>query len=297
MKQHHSKFWRWLPVIAPVALMLLVAVVSIQMASELKRATYWREHTFKVILDAQTVEDNMLSAESRVNGYAKSGAGSLLVEYKSETNTEMKEFNELASLTSDNPAQQQRLKELSAAVNAVFQHDNDVIGIYARQGSDAALRTDESKEVEGKAVADLEKFSDVEKQLLAKRDATEQADYHRAAWVLIGASVLVAVLLVMSNYVANRETNRRKLAESKQKSLIEELQRALAEVKTLSGLIPICAWCKSVRNDKGYWSTVEQYVRTHTDATFTHGMCPDCQRKFEEDIEKAKGVVADKPAP
>ena len=55
-----------------------------------------------------------------------------------------------------------------------------------------------------------------------------------------------------------------------------ELQDTSASVKTLNGLIPICAACKKVRNDEGYWSQIEIYVSQRSDATFTHGMCPDC---------------------
>jgi PAS domain-containing protein len=78
----------------------------------------------------------------------------------------------------------------------------------------------------------------------------------------------------------------RKKYELEREKLIAELQGALAEVKTLSGMIPICSWCKSIRSDKGYWQTVEQYVGTHTDATFSHGMCPSCAEKFKADILK-----------
>lgn len=67
-------------------------------------------------------------------------------------------------------------------------------------------------------------------------------------------------------------------------SLIEELKEALAKVKTLSGLIPICASCKKVRDDQGYWQQVETYVREHSDAEFTHGICPDCARKLYPDL-------------
>ena len=56
--------------------------------------------------------------------------------------------------------------------------------------------------------------------------------------------------------------------------------KALKEVKTLSGLIPICAWCKKIRNDKGYWSEVEHYIGEHSKAEFTHGMCPECYEKY-----------------
>ncbi|MEZ4267940.1 MAG: hypothetical protein R3F39_16320 [Myxococcota bacterium] len=63
---------------------------------------------------------------------------------------------------------------------------------------------------------------------------------------------------------------------ARQDALITELQATLAEVRTLRGLVPICAWCKKVRDDEGYWATVESFIEAHTDAAFTHGVCPDC---------------------
>ncbi|MBK9990498.1 MAG: response regulator [Verrucomicrobia bacterium] len=59
-----------------------------------------------------------------------------------------------------------------------------------------------------------------------------------------------------------------------------ELQEALAKVKALSGLLPICAGCKQIRDDKGYWSQVENYIQAHSDVTFTHGLCPKCAQKY-----------------
>jgi len=61
---------------------------------------------------------------------------------------------------------------------------------------------------------------------------------------------------------------------------IGELQRSLAEVKTLRGIVPICASCKKIRDDHGYWSQVEVYVRDHTEAEFSHGVCPECMKKL-----------------
>ena len=75
--------------------------------------------------------------------------------------------------------------------------------------------------------------------------------------------------------------------ESERESLIKELQDALAKIKTLSGLIPICAWCKKIRSDTGYWQTVEQYIGEHSQAEFTHGMCPDCAKKFLKEDNSA----------
>lgn len=59
-----------------------------------------------------------------------------------------------------------------------------------------------------------------------------------------------------------------------------QLEKALASVKTLSGLLPICSGCKKIRDDKGYWSQVESYIQKHSDATFTHGFCPECAKQY-----------------
>lgn len=71
-----------------------------------------------------------------------------------------------------------------------------------------------------------------------------------------------------------------KQAEKKQELLIQELQSTLNEVKTLRGLIPICASCKKIRGDTGYWQEIEAYIQERTEALFTHGICPDCKKKL-----------------
>jgi len=69
--------------------------------------------------------------------------------------------------------------------------------------------------------------------------------------------------------------------------LINELTGALSKIKFLSGLLPICAGCKKIRNDKGYWEQVESYLKEHSDIEFTHGLCPDCiGRIYPEYIEE-----------
>jgi len=86
----------------------------------------------------------------------------------------------------------------------------------------------------------------------------------------------------------NKERTRRKKAEEERERIVHELQEAIARVKTLTGLLPICASCKKIRDDRGYWNHVEIYIREHSDAEFTHGMCPECEKKVYEDLGKIK---------
>jgi phosphoserine phosphatase RsbU/P len=70
---------------------------------------------------------------------------------------------------------------------------------------------------------------------------------------------------------------------------IEELRQAFDQIKTLRGIVPICAGCKQIRDDRGYWNQVEVYVRDHTEAQFSHGICPDCMRRLYPDYAPAGG--------
>ena len=83
-----------------------------------------------------------------------------------------------------------------------------------------------------------------------------------------------------SNKSLNKEIQARIISERNREKLINELQAALADVKTLSGLLPICASCKKIRDDNGYWNQIESYIRDRSDAKFSHGICPKCAEKL-----------------
>jgi AmiR/NasT family two-component response regulator len=71
--------------------------------------------------------------------------------------------------------------------------------------------------------------------------------------------------------------------------LVQELQETLARVKVLSGLLPICASCKKIRDDQGYWNQIEAYLRDHSDVEFSHGLCPDCAKKHYPEYFPGEG--------
>ena len=86
------------------------------------------------------------------------------------------------------------------------------------------------------------------------------------------------------NEQLQQEIAERKLTEKEREKLITELQEALEEITTLKGVIPICLHCKGIRDDKGYWNKLEQYIVEHSDAEFSHGVCPDCAKKLYPDL-------------
>jgi PAS domain-containing protein len=433
-RRERFNFYRWLPVTGSVTLMAMVAFVSVVNMQELKTATFWRNHTIEVILGLQAFQANLTALQLGERGYVTLGDTNALASYENSLQDEPGQFNRIVELTSDNPAQQARLKDLAAAMDDVFDYDRRTIALYNAQGFAAVSKTDakgEGRLVFGNATGVINQFALAEKKLLEVRGAAESEDAQNAGRPLVFGSVLAALLLVFANSMASRELRQRQRAETKlnqalllqkaifnsadygivstdpkgvvqsfnpaaehmlgysaqevvgkatpmlwrdpmevaeraaslskklglpvrptfealamkiqfdehqidegewtfirkdgsrftsllvvtvlsnetgnftgytgifrdisknkqyegdRETIIAELQAALAQVKTLSGMIPICGWCKSVRSDKGYWETVEEYVRSHSDATFSHGMCPACSEKFKNDVVKS----------
>jgi len=117
---------------------------------------------------------------------------------------------------------------------------------------------------------------------------------HQAEGLDIGADEYIILPISRKEFLARVHAGERiKRAEDalrkKEKDLEElvlELREALAEIKTLKGFIPICASCKKIRDDEGYWDQLEAYISKHTNAVFTHGLCPECAEKYKDEMKK-----------
>ncbi|MBW7934650.1 MAG: tetratricopeptide repeat protein [Gemmatimonadaceae bacterium] len=135
-----------------------------------------------------------------------------------------------------------------------------------------ALRDTVFNQTAANRIAAMESRAAIDRQL------RENARLRRG--IVIGASLLlgVVILLVIVGYY-NRIVKSHAMRVEKAN---QELRAALSEVRTLKGLIPICAWCKKVRDDAGYWESVESYISARSDASFSHGICQSCASQMLE---------------
>lgn len=144
--------------------------------------------------------------------------------------------------------------------------------------------TDEEFEYVGRV-----KYAQIREQGSGTVETRFQCKDGRVIDVLLSSTPLDPVDLSVGVTFTALDITRSKQAERERERLIVELQEALTKIKTLRGLIPICAACKKIRDDQGYWNSLEAYIQEHSDAVFTHSICPDCAGKLYPDhFEKGK---------
>ncbi|MFH0976476.1 MAG: response regulator [Spirochaetota bacterium] len=134
----------------------------------------------------------------------------------------------------------------------------------------------------------LTKPYDIDQLLLHIRRALEKQESQEKIAAHNIELEYINKILRETNAQLAKEVTKRIWAEEKRKKLIIELKDALSKIKTLSGLLPICASCKKIRNDKGYWEQIEEYISNRSNADFTHGICPDCMKKLYPEFCKDK---------
>ena len=118
-----------------------------------------------------------------------------------------------------------------------------------------------------------------------ERDAEKQHADGTKVWCIVAATAFRGPDGELIGIVEDfKDITKRKRAEEERERLVKELQEALAEVKTLSGLLPICSSCKKIRDDKGYWNQIEAYIRNHSEAEFSHSICPECAKELYPDL-------------
>lgn len=162
-------------------------------------------------------------------------------------------------------------------------HDVYLIDYYLGSGNGVDLLTEVVKAGMSAPVIMLTGLGDREVDLRAMKAGA--ADY------LVKGQIDAPLLERSIRYAIER-----KRAQEERERLISELQDALTKIKTLRGLVPICSKCKNIRDDKGYWTQVEVYIREHTDADFTHGLCPKCYDELMSEIERHGSEDADSEA-
>jgi hypothetical protein len=166
------------------------------------------------------------------------------------------------------------------------QYDQSHDELFNRENAERLqlLQTAHDADSQRRQIAMLETESQLRRAELARANAIRAG--------LVTAIVLSAasLVLLMMRFRLKQQS------ESRLRAQAAELSEALARVRTLKGLLPICASCKNIRDDNGYWTRVEAYVSAHSAAEFTHSICPHCTELLYPEYDKLKKEEATSPA-
>jgi methyl-accepting chemotaxis protein len=127
---------------------------------------------------------------------------------------------------------------------------------------------------------------DLHRSIEHRKVVEEEIRRHRDE--LEGVVAQRTLALKVANEKLQQEIDEKNRINEERERLIASLQAEISKVKKLSGLLPICASCKKIRDDDGYWNEVESYIRDRSEAEFSHGICPECARRLYPDIELSK---------
>jgi PAS domain S-box-containing protein len=225
---------RWMPVTGSVTLMVMVACVAATSLWQLKQSTYWRKHTTDVLISSQAFLVDLVDSQRGMRGFVLTGQQASLTTYQRGIEQLPRRLAELATLTRDNPVQQQRLVSLKADLERVISYSRRLLDRRYELGLQAAIDLEssgEGRQVVDGTQKDMAAFTAEEHRLLAERDGRAQQDFRDTTDLLVLGSVLAAMLLLLAHWMASREVERRKVVEKKLAEDLTERRAKDAELR------------------------------------------------------------------
>ncbi|MDD9304004.1 MAG: hypothetical protein HUK40_17320 [Desulfobacter sp.] len=281
---------------------LLMAIIGIYALS-------LNQQTIMSFEDGEKNFKSISTAATEVSSYAKRAEGHLLLFLGLHRKTDKDKFPmRLASLYERISILDQKIKNPQARI--IFEKiESNSDGILSMGNAlieycDTALENGDTFEIEKHRTALFElhdKFSairefgvtltafEIELESDLKLKLKKNAERLRRHLLLLitlifGLTVFLGYLLNKTIKTLNKEIAKRIQSETEVIQESNKLKDALGKVKELSGLLPICAACKKIRDDKGYWKQIESYISDHSDAEFSHSICPECCKKLYPEI-------------
>lgn len=291
-------------ILISIITIVIIGVYALNINNQILLSFEKGEKHFKVIT----------SAAAEVSSYAKRAEGHLFMYLALHRNTDKEKvplriasLHENISILDLNiklPKAKALLEKIKTNAEDILSASNTLIAHH-----DNAIKDNGKFEIEKHRDVIIEQhdaFSAVRKNgvSLVEFELQVEADLkstilENAARLRLNLSFLITLLLVFTIYLSyilsrminalNNEIASRIQSEKATRRESDKLKEALTKVKVLSGMVPICATCKNIRDDQGYWKQIESYIRDHSEMQFSHGICPDCLKLHYPDYDDEDG--------
>lgn len=279
-----------------VATMIVVDIFSYRSTQDFIKAARDRQSHHQTFVQLESILSTMKDAQTNQRGYIITGEGRFLEsdnKAKTVIDQKLEEVRKLTELREADENKQDRRKKIDALellIREELAELSKAIELRKQKGFSAAsqmILAGKGQEVMDDIKKAVEKMKLEEEKLIARRDRQVESNFRTTLLMFFSGNAVGFSLIGLVFLALAREIAERKRVEEGREKLVSDLQNALAQVKTLkSGLLSICAQCKKIRDDKGYWIQLETYIRQHTDTQFSHGICPECLKKYYPEFKK-----------
>ncbi|MDB6068537.1 MAG: multi-sensor hybrid histidine kinase [Pedosphaera sp.] len=287
-----------------LVVLILISMVSYRSIQDFSRVADSRQRAERAVKSLKVVFSELQDAETGQRGFLITGQERYLEPYFkgiSAITQEVTKVHEFASETTN----RERLASLGPLIQGKLAELDQTLklrqGVGGFEAAKKVVMTDEGR----KTMDDIRKVimeaEQEEEGMAAERDRLVEAQAKQATLVIILGSIFAIGIVITSSLVIRGELGARRRSRAELRTFADsleeknrQLQEALANVKTLSGLLPICANCKKIRDDKGYWNQIEFFIRDRSSAKFSHSMCPECSRTLYPQLFSSEGL-ANKP--
>ena len=198
-----------------------------------------------------------------------------------------KEVSELKRAKESLRESEEQIRLLTDQVNAILWTVDKNLRFTSSRGANLAKIGLQADEVIGKSIqefmgADYAQSQAVKavRQSLSGHSATYEDNFGGIDWLSHVEPLRDYNGKITGSVAVSLDISDRKQAEKEREKLLMELQKAIKEIRTLRGILPLCCFCKKIRNDKGYWEKVDVYIRKHSQADISHGVCPECAAEY-----------------
>lgn len=281
--------------LAGLILLLAVAVASLHSTLTLVEASEQVGKTHAILAKLENLLSLAVDAETGASGYLVTGDDRYLDPYREAGSLLDQRIGNLRALLAEKPEQQKRLSRIDLLLREKLAFIRKQIDLRETEGFEAAresVLTHRGKDLMDEIRVIVQGMEREENELLARREELTESDTVLALGIILVGSLLSLGIVGLALVMINRDIAIHTRDETEKTKLAARLQDALAHIKTLSGLLPVCGNCKQLRDDLEYRARLDTFLRSPSQARFPRETCPACR-----EAEALKGAPTVAPSP
>ncbi|MEI6126889.1 MAG: CHASE3 domain-containing protein [Pseudomonadota bacterium] len=258
---------------------------------KLVKASHAAAHAQRTLKEIRDVAYVLTEMDSACRGYVITSNEHYLESFEAAYKKLDNEIEDIRTAFAQNDQKNDRLKKLEVLIAHKRSLLKQSIDVEKKDHGNSAAQisfTEKGNDLMVSIISLITAFDEEGNSILKQKNISAENASAKTKYIIIALGIFSFGFILFEALIILRDIREREQTAHERERLIDELRDSITSVKVLSGLLPICASCKKIRDDKGYWNQIEVYMRDHSIAHFTHGICPECAIKLYPELYKEK---------